>query len=999
MEGPEIDEPFGIHSGGLDVDSPSGSRPGGTRLGGESDAGNSSLGESIDPALAEIVEEYTRRVQSGEDVDPEEYTRAYPDWADLLRIYLWTLRDLAHLPNVKTSRLSPALLSHAVVRPSRLGDFAIRCEVGRGGMGIVYEAEQISLGRRVALKVLPAAAAHDARALQRFQLEAQAAACLHHEHIVPVYAIGSHGDMPFYAMQFIEGASLAAVIATLRQLCGTEPSPSIEGPRDLSVALAVDLLSDRFGPGRDEATAGSPLDFRTAHYVRAVVRMTAQVAEALDYAHDQGIVHRDIKPANLILDHTGKVWVTDFGLAQIMGDATLTVTGDLPGTLRYMSPEQIMGRRALIDHRTDVYSLGVTLYELLSLEPAVEGQERWQIQAGIENNAPRLLRGLNPAIAPDLATIVAKAMARDGSARYPTAQDLGDDLNRLLAGRAVKARRSTAWERIVRWGRRNPIVAGLLTALVVVLFCGFAAVTVLSRRAEAEADRANRTARAEAEARAAEVRLRIHNHVEATSREFDRARELARQGNADQGLLWMAEALRQSPPERPDLARLARVNLDAWTGHIPRLRAILDHQAALYQAAFRPDGRAVLTGSADGTAQLWDSSDGHRIGLPIKHGDQVFPVGFSPDGRRIVTGGSDGKVRLWDAATGLPAGPTIIHGETLWETVFSPDGRFLMTSGQDRTLRLWNTNNGEPVGQPVGYGDLVDSDLSSDGRLLLSVAKDGAARLWDAATLQPTGMILRQGDRVTTARFSPDRQRIATGSEDGTARLWEAASGRPIGPVLHNKTACMRVMFSPDGQRIPDSGCRGFVANLGCDWATDLARHALRSRSLRVGILARWPAPGHRRSGPHGAALGCRDRPAVRLAPEASIARKVCVVLARWHARPDRQRRRHRQAVGGRHRRDRREGTKDGKSRGREKRHDPAAEAGRFVRRGGLQSRPGPGPRGQHAGWPGPPDRDGHRTADRPADVAPLVARPRPGVQPRRSSARDEQPRAAPTNP
>ncbi len=666
--------------------------------GGDLSSASNDFGGQLDPAMEEVVEEFTRRVQSGEDVDPEEYARKYPESASILRGVLGTLYHVGLLSRSGLTRRLSAPPTSGFVQPSTFGDFAIRREVGRGGMGIVYEAEQISLSRRVALKVLPTAAALDARSLQRFQLEAQAAACLHHENIVPVFATGEHEDIPFYAMQFIEGANLASVIGALRQIRDGGTSDDFSEPLDPAVSLAHDLLADRFAPGRSEVGVESPSEYgRLTHYIRAVVRLAAQAADALEHAHDQGILHRDIKPANLLLDRTGKLWVTDFGLARIVGSAGLTVTGDLAGTLRYMSPEQIRGKHALIDRRSDIYSLGVTLYELLTLEPVIVAQERWEILVRIDREAPVPLRRLNPTVPLDLATVVNKAIAKDVSARYATAQEFGDDLNSFLQGKPVKARRTSAWDLCTRWARRNPLVAGLLTALLAVFLASFVAVTLLWRRADIEANRANQAARAESS-------LRIRAQAEATERDFDHALDLARRGEVDHGLFWMAEALRQAPSERPELARIARANLTSWTAQTPALRAILEHRAGLNQAVFRPDGRAVLTGSLDGTARVWDSTTGQPIGPIVTHGDEVRSIAFSPDGRLVLTGGSDGKARAWVAATGQPATPAVVHGAEIRFVAFSPDGRLFMTYGSDRRVCLWDAVTGRRAGPADGKG-------------------------------------------------------------------------------------------------------------------------------------------------------------------------------------------------------------------------------------------------------------------------------------------------------
>jgi eukaryotic-like serine/threonine-protein kinase len=768
------------------------------------------------PALAELVEEFTRRVQNGETVDPEEYAGAHPEWAALLRILLATLGDLAQLSRSTMTRSTPVKLPIQVGQSATLGDFAIRGEIGRGGMGIVYEAEQISLGRRVALKVLPTAASLDARSLQRFQLEAQAAACLHHEHIVPVYAIGERDGVPYYAMQFIEGANLAAIVGALQRFRDSGPPRSVSEPVAPAEALALDLLADRFGPDRADSKPESPLDIRKTDYVRAVVRLAVQAAEGLQHAHEQGILHRDIKPANLLLDRGGNLRVTDFGLARIAGSGDLTATGDLPGTLRYMSPEQALGKRALIDRRSDIYSLGATLYELLTLDPAIDGQERWELLARIDREEPRALRRLNPSVPSDLATIVAKAMAKDVSARYSTAEDMGVDLNRFLAGRAIKARRAGAWEQGVRWCRRNPTAAVLLTALVAVFLAGFASVTFLWHRANTEADRANleanranQTARAEARARAAEAGLRIRAQAEIARRDLERGLALARQGDVDHGLLWMAEALSQETPEQPKVGRMTRANLSAWMGQAASLRAILEHQARVTQAIFRAGGRSVLTGSEDGVAQIWDTLTGRPIGPPLRHGDQVLSVASSPDERLILTGGSDGKVRFWDAATGRPVGPTLPHGDAVLSVAFSPDGRLVLTLGRDCKLRLWDTASGRPVGQPMRHAGIDDINMSFDGRFLLSGERDGAVRLWDVATGQPTGAIYPHDHSITKSRFSPDGRRIATRSNDGTSRLWDAATSRTIGLGLDPGANYSPIVFSPDGELLLTAGLGG----------------------------------------------------------------------------------------------------------------------------------------------------------------------------------------------
>jgi serine/threonine protein kinase len=350
----------------------------------------------------------------------------------------------------------------------QLGDFRIVRQVGRGGMGVVYEAEQLSLRRRVALKVLPFAATLDARQLQRFHNEAQAAACLHHTHIVPVYFVGCAGGVPFYAMQLIDGQPLSAIIRQLRQAEKNAPTAGEEHtgasqppPGDAASTTPVAAVTPLTGAGR-----------RGRDYFRKVAELGMQAAEALAHAHQLGIVHRDIKPGNLLLDGRGSLWVTDFGLAHCQSQAGLTMTGDLVGTLRYMSPEQTLGQRGLVDHRTDVYSLGVTLYELLTLEPAFAGQDRQELLRQIASEEPRPPRRLNQAIPAELETIVLKALEKEPARRYATAQDLADDLRRFLEDRPIRARPVGSLERAWKWARRRPAHAALAGAIAVaVLAC------------------------------------------------------------------------------------------------------------------------------------------------------------------------------------------------------------------------------------------------------------------------------------------------------------------------------------------------------------------------------------------------------------------------------------------------------------------------------------------------------------------------------------------------
>ncbi|MGI9430466.1 MAG: protein kinase domain-containing protein, partial [Bythopirellula sp.] len=385
-----------------------------------------------------------------------------------------------------------ATLGSEELKSKVLGDFRIIQEIGRGGMGVVYEAEQISLGRKVALKVLPYAAMLDSRRLQRFKNEAHAAATLHHHNIVNVFAIGSERSVHFYAMQFIEGQTLAQIIQDLQML--EQSGQSSHSGVASSASLAEELASGGLPEHEIDAPAAESTLARaatttkgsrtTTTYYRSVAKLMEQACDALDYAHQHGVIHRDIKPSNLMLDADGRAWVTDFGLAQIECDVQITMTGDIVGTLRYMSPEQALARRVTIDHRTDIYSLGATLYELLTLQPVVVGEDRQQVMRSIAFDEPRKPRKMRPSVPRDLETIALKALSKSPDSRYQSARDMADDLSHYLNHEPIRAKRPSLAHRLVKWTRRHRWITGavLLTATAWLIAAQVVAVYALRMR-------------------------------------------------------------------------------------------------------------------------------------------------------------------------------------------------------------------------------------------------------------------------------------------------------------------------------------------------------------------------------------------------------------------------------------------------------------------------------------------------------------------------------------
>ncbi len=431
--------------------------------------GKPSTGQDLDDQLAEIVDAYLADLEAGRKPKEQDIIAAHPDLSGQLRDCLASLRFVQSTareipsPTTTTQESPPSQLA-------RLGEFRIVRELGRGGMGVVYEAEQMSLGRLIALKVLPFAALLDRRQLQRFKNEAHAAASLHHSHIVPVYSVGCEQGVYYYAMQLIVGCSLEQLLAEIRR----ERSSSRLADTDLSADIPP--TGDRENLGDDSthramhALVTTRLSGDKTAYVRKIVQLGIQAAEALGYAHSNGVIHRDIKPANLLLDVDHHVWITDFGLALLETEASATLSGDLVGTLRYMSPEQASGHHTLLDQRTDVYSLGATLYELLALRPLISGDTREQLLKQILHEEPSGIRKVDGSIPADLETILLKAVQRDPADRYPTSRQLADDLQSFLDNKTISARRPSLVRRAAKWSRRHvAIIAAVAVTLLISL--------------------------------------------------------------------------------------------------------------------------------------------------------------------------------------------------------------------------------------------------------------------------------------------------------------------------------------------------------------------------------------------------------------------------------------------------------------------------------------------------------------------------------------------------
>jgi WD40 repeat protein/serine/threonine protein kinase/tetratricopeptide (TPR) repeat protein len=711
-----------------------------------------------------------------------------------------------------------------------VGPYKILQRIGEGGMGAVYMAEQVVPVRRlVALKLIKPGM--DSRqVLARFGAERQALALMDHPNIAKVLDAGAtEQGRPYFVMELVKGVPIT-------RYCDD---------RRLTLRERLELF--------------------------------VPVCHAVQHAHQKGVIHRDLKPSNiLVAQYDGRPVpkVIDFGVAKATGlrltEATLyTEFGSVVGTLEYMSPEQAELNQLDIDTRSDVYSLGAILYELLTGSTPL-GRERLRAGAFVEmlriireedsplpsarlstmEELPSIAacrqvepRRLSALVRGELDWIVMKALEKDRSRRYETANSLAMDLQHYLTDEPVQACPPSAWYRFSKFARRNR--AALVTASVVA-----AALVAVAMLSVFYADRQRRYAvdKEEAARKIAilagdlETSLSESNRLLAL-RSFDRGQAAFEKDQIGPGLLWMIESWRSAVAAGdPAWQHAARANLAAWQPYQPRLRAIFSHSGPVEHAVFSPDCKRVLTASEDGTARLWDVGTGRPITAPLKHQGSALGAAISPDGRTLYTGGTDRMVRLWNAVTGQQLGSPLQHpsdvlglalspdGETLatgcadgmvhlwdvatrtrrippfrvrrgsykWVLAFSPDSKFLITPSVENRF-LWDAATGRPVGPTFNEGARSVA-LSSDGKILLT-GRDFTARLWDAVTGQPLTPPLRGHDSlVSDVAFRPDGAVFLTASPDKTARLWDAATGEPVGLPLQHPGPVRSVAFSPDGR-------------------------------------------------------------------------------------------------------------------------------------------------------------------------------------------------------
>jgi WD40 repeat protein/tRNA A-37 threonylcarbamoyl transferase component Bud32 len=707
--------------------------------------------------------------------------------------------------------------------PQKLGRFELLGVLGHGAFGTVYKARDPELDRIVAVKVPRAGNLAGPQELDRFLREARSAAQLRHLSIVTIHEVGQKEGLPYLVSDFVQGVTLA------------------------------DLLSAR-RPG-----------------FRETAELVAAVADALHYAHEQGVVHRDVKPSNIMIGDDGRPCVMDFGLAKRdTGEITMTMEGQVLGTPAYMSPEQARVEGHMVDGRSDVYNLGVVFYQLLTGELPFRGTQRMLLHQ-VLHDEPRPPRSLNDRLPRDLETICLKAMAKEPGRRYATSRAMADDLQRFLHGEPIQARPVGVWERGWNWAKRRPAVAALLgvSSMAALALVGLVVGWVYSTRLE-KSLQGTEQARGESE----QARQDAVVQQQRAERALDQARlyqyyhhiALAHAGWQANDLVRMEPLLDDCPRERrhwewrymqrllhgdlltvplhpslvisvafsPAGTQLAVSGLfgmvkvlDAASGR--EIHTLKGHpgDSQVWSVAFSPDGARLASAGTDGQIRIWDVASGRELLVFRAHDDRMYRVAFSPDGARLVSASYDRTVRVWDAATGRPVHVLKGHNLRVHGVAFSPHGAQLASASDDQTVKLWDTATGREIRTLRGHRAPVrEVAFNPDGARLASASSDRTIIVWDPRTGQEVLTLTGHSGPVRSLAFSPEGNRLASAASDQTVRLWDLAMGREVLTPKGHTSEVLSVAFSPDGSRLASGSPDGTVKT----WSTMLSQEA---RTLR----------------------------------------------------------------------------------------------------------------------------------------------------------------------
>ena len=818
------------------------------------------LSEDVDRALELIYTEYVAREALGQPPTATEWLERFPQWRDQLGRLL-ELHELLRDTEVdQAEAIEGSPVEGAVSRRMSqrvAGHYEVLEEAGEGGMGVVYKARHQRLDRIVALKLLRYGALATPQEQARFRGEVEAAARLQHPNIVQIFDVGEHEGCPFLSMEFVSGGNL------------------------------------------EEHLTDAPLP------AAAAARLVATLADAVHYAHQHGVVHRDLKPANVLLRrddsrHHGETAteqaarssaldfssfapaITDFGLAKSIpfpcdsssqqegisetgiSRKSLTQTGQILGSPSYMSPEQAGGRSGEVGPATDIYALGAILYRLITGRPPFQGDSLLDLLEQTRSHDPVPPRRLRPKLPRDLETICLKCLQKDRARRYASAQELGDDLRRFLAGEAIHARPVRIGERAMKWARRHPGVSVSLLTIAALAIVSFAAVSWQWLRADREWLRAEKSRR---QAFSALIKAETAHQAELAERE-----RIERLLYAHDISLAYSQYLAHNTERANQLLDACRPQLRHWEWHyLKRIcnqesLSLQGHTMGIWSLAYSPDGKRIASGSGqwgfaqNGEVIVWDAQSGERLFtfreqagtimgvafhptgtilasasvrwnyerrripivylrkernvllwdlqtgqqvLAIPHSEDVYSIAFSPEGRLLALGRANGLVMLCDSSTGEALHTLRGHRTNVLGVAFSPDGSKLASASRDGTARIWQVADGREL---FVLGDLIDVrdvEFSPDGLYLATITWDGMINIWDAETAKEIKSHHARDHHASDLAWSPDGRWVVPATDSST-QVWNAWTGarQRIVPVARST----RVVFSPDARRLVSGG-------------------------------------------------------------------------------------------------------------------------------------------------------------------------------------------------